>query len=224
MRNWSGVRGRPRAPVSTRKSGFDVTRFAPSSIAHSPPADGRVWGSSGLQGRSLIPRETWLPSRHHRYSLLAGTAARWGEMPEQSSGYGLSSRPPDVRCHARARPLVFEDPRSDRTRTRKASVNTTLLTFDAAFPDTFQSVDPVGCPTGLPLLGLSKDRPSVVLATPKSTPGGPSRVRLRDEPATARPRSVLVVSTTSTACSFDATRVCCNARPTLGFTPFQQRR
>jgi hypothetical protein len=49
----------------------------------------------------------------------------------------------------------------------------------------------------------------------------PCGIRLRDEPATTRPRSVLVVSTTSTACSFDATRVCCNALPTLGFTPFQ---
>jgi len=30
--------------------------------------------------------------------------------------------------------------------------------------------------------------------------------------------------TTSTACSFDAVRVYCNALPTLGFTPFQHRR
>lgn len=77
---------------------------------------------------------------------------------------------------------------------RKADTNTTLLTFDAVFPDTFQSVGPAGCPTGLPLMGLSKDRPSVVLATPESTPGRPSRIRLRNEPARARPCSVLVVS------------------------------
>jgi hypothetical protein len=195
MRNRSGVRGRPRAPVPVAKSGFDPPRFAPQSIARSPSADGRVWGSPGLQGRGLVPCGTWPPSRHHRRCppVAGGTAARWGEMPERSRGYGLSSRPPDVHRRACAHRLVFEDPRSDRARMRKANTNTTLLTFDAVFPDTFQSVGPAGCPTELPLLGLSKDRPSVVLTAPKSTPGRPSRDRLRNEPAKARPCSVLVV-------------------------------
>jgi hypothetical protein len=68
------------------------------------------------------------------------------------------------------------------------------MTFDAVFPDTFRSVGPIGCPTGLPLLGLSKDRPSVVLPAPESTPGCPLRDRLRNGAANARPCSVLVVS------------------------------
>jgi len=114
-------------------------------------------------------------------------------MPERSRGYWLSSRPPDVHRCARAHRLVFEDPRSGRACMRKADTNTTLLTFDAVFPDTFRSVGPAGCPTGLPLWGLSKDRPSVVLTTPKSTPGDPLRDCLREGPARALPRSVLVV-------------------------------
>jgi len=96
--------------------------------------------------------------------------------------------PPRLRAEARLRgpslgPFANADARAD----------TTLLTFDAVFPDTCQSVGPAGCPAELPLLGLSKDRPSVVLPTPESTPSAPSRVRLRDEPATAHPCSVPVV-------------------------------
>jgi hypothetical protein len=207
------------------ESGSDVSRFAPQGVSRSP------WQTVGygvhrvFKVAGLVPCGTWLPSRHHRRCppVAGRTAARWGEMPERSCGYGLSSRPPDVHLRACAQKLVFEDPRSDRARMRKASANTTLLTFGAVFPDTFQSVGPAGCPTELPLLGLSKDRPSVVLTTPKSTPGRPLRDCLRNEPARARSRSVLVVSTTSTACSFDAMRVYCNALPTLGFTPFQHR-
>jgi len=115
-------------------------------------------------------------------------------MPERSRGSGLHHRPPDVPRCAHARRLVLEDPRSSRARMRKACVCATLLTFDAVFPDTFRPVGPIGCPTGLPLLGLSKDRPSVVLPAPESTPGCPSRDRLRDGAANTRPRSVLVVS------------------------------
>jgi hypothetical protein len=149
-------------------------------------------GSSRSQPRSSRNAASLAPSPPLS-ALCRGTAARWGEMPERSRGCWLSSRPPDVHRYACAHQLVFEDPRSSRARMRKANTNTTLLTFDAVFPDTFQSVGPAGCPTELPLLGLSKDRPSVVLTASKSTPGRPQRGHLRNEPAKARSRSVLVV-------------------------------
>ena len=86
------------------------------------------------------------------------------------------------------------------------------------------SVGPAGHPTGLPLLGLSKDRPSVVLATPESTPGsslagpsfGKSLPQLLHVPSSWFP-------TTATVSASDAGRVYCNALPTLGFTPFSDR-
>jgi hypothetical protein len=196
MRNRSGVRGRPRAPEPVAKSGFDPLRFAPRkhhTLSIDRRSDMGFTGSSRSQPRSLRNAASLAPSPPLPTQQAGRTAARWGEMPERSCGYGLSSRPPDVHLRACAHQLVFEDPRSDRARMRKASANTTFMTFDAVFPDTFQSVGPAGCPTELPLLGLSKDRPSVVLTTSKSTPGRPLRDCLRNEPARARPRSVLVV-------------------------------
>jgi hypothetical protein len=86
------------------------------------------------------------------------------------------------------------------------------------------SVGPAGHPTGLPLLGLSKDRPSVVLATPESTPG---RILADSTFGKSLPRLLHVPPswflTTSTGSSSDAGRVSCNTLPTLGFIPFAGR-
>jgi hypothetical protein len=146
--------------------------------------------------------------------------ARWGEKSKRSRGYGLSNRPPDVPLDACAPRLVFEDPRSDRARMRKAHANTTLLTFDAVFPDTYRSVGPVDRSPGLPLLGFVQRSPlrrSHLRSPLPERPRGPSFGR-------SLPRLLHVpsswFSTTSTACSSTAVRVYCNALPTLGFTPF----
>jgi hypothetical protein len=91
-----------------------------------------------------------------------------------------------------------------------------------------------GCPpralparsSELPLMGLSKDRPSVVLLARESTPG--SRPPVARWPASfgMRPRRPIRVPTswfctTSPVSSSLSGRVCCNAFPTLGFTTFR---
>jgi hypothetical protein len=215
MRNRSGARGRPRAPVPVAKSGFDSKRFAPRRIARSPSTDGRVWGSPGLQGRSLVPCGTRPPSRHHRHSpsgMPHEPPRDGGRCPSEVVGMGfppaLRTLPPRLRASARLRGPSL----GPCAHAVKQSANTTLLTFDAVFPDTFQSVGPAGCPTELPLLGLSKDRPSVVLPPPKSTPGSPTR-RLPSEragqgPSMFRPRGFPPPRrlAPSTACACIATR------------------
>jgi hypothetical protein len=215
MRNRSGARGRPRAPVPVAESGFDSKRFAPRRIARSPSTDGRVWGSPGLQGRGLVPRGTRPPSRHHRHGPSGKPEEPprdGGRCPSEVVGIGF---PLALRTFTSALARLGS---SSRTLARtvhasgKACANTTLLTFDAVFPDTFQSVGPAGCPTGLPLLGLSKDRPSVVLPPPKSTPGNPTRrlpsERAGQSPSMFRPRGFPPPRrlAPSTACACIATR------------------
>lgn len=77
---------------------------------------------------------------------------------------------------------------------------------------------------GPSLLGLSKDRPSVVSITGESTPGVPRRrtvtTLLRRGAASSSHVPTAWSLTTSPVCSSLATRVSCNALPTLGFTTF----
>jgi len=93
----------------------------------------------------------------------------------------------------------------------------------AGFPDATLVLLPE-LPLGLPLLGLSKDRPSVVSNTGESTPGEPRRrtvtTLLRRRAASSSRVPTSWSPTTSSACSFPAVYVCCNALPTMGFTTF----
>ena len=227
MRSRCGVRGCPRTLAACRGGrlrnlGAEPCGSLPGprTLSSSRRPGMRFTGSSGPLPASLRKRVSLAPSAP--LVLPCGSAvARWGEKSERSRGYGLSSRPPDVHLRACAQKLVFEDPRSDRARRRKAHANTTLLTFDAVLPDTYRSVGPVDCSPGLPLLGFVQRSPlrrsSLRSPLPEHPCGCPFGTRL--------PRPVRVPSswflTTSTACSFEDLRVYCNALPTLGFTPFR---
>jgi len=87
------------------------------------------------------------------------------------------------------------------------------------------SVGPTGCPVGLPLLDCPKIAPPsswrhrspLPASTLAGTAFGKSLPRLLHVPPSW-------FSTTSTVYASDAGRVYCNALPTLGFTPFSDRR
>jgi hypothetical protein len=195
MRNRSGARGRPRAPVPVAKSGFDSKRFAPRRIARSPrPTVGygvhRVFKvAASFLAEPGLPRAITAAvhpacRKNHREMGGDARAKSWVWAFHLPSGRS----PPRLRASARLRGPSL----GPCAQAVKQSANTTLLTFDAGFPDTFQSVGPAGRPTELPLLGLSKDRPSVVLPPPKSTPGTPARGlpsgRAGQSPSMFRPR------------------------------------
>jgi hypothetical protein len=225
MRNRAGARGRPRAPVPADENGFDSKQVALRRLARSPRPTAGYGVHRVFKVASQVPRGTSLPSRHHRHRPpgMPGRPPRdGGILPERSRGYGLSTRPPDVHRRARARQLVFEDPRSGRARSLNANAHATLLTFDAVFPDTFRSVGPTGHPAGLPLLGFVQRSP---LRRPTSTGVHSQPTHAESAFGTSLPRPVHVPSswfpTTSTAFSSTAARVSCNALPTLGFIPFQ---
>jgi len=78
----------------------------------------------------------------------------------------------------------------------------------------------------LPLLGLSKDRPSAVRPHRSPLPGG-AETEASSPPFGARlPRRTRVppscFRSTSTVFSFGAARACCSAQPTMGFTAFRR--
>jgi len=93
------------------------------------------------------------------------------------------------------------------------------MTLAPSCPTAAWSVPP-GIAAGLPLLGFSKDRPSIG-AVGESTPGRAFPPGLRDEatsPVRVPPSWFL---TTSTVCSSSTSRACCIPLPILGFTAFQ---
>jgi hypothetical protein len=218
------VHGCPCASVARRSRAASIPRGCPRCIARSLRQTVGYGVHRVFRLATRFLAEPGVPRTITAAGPPCGrTSARWGDLPERVGGCWLATCPPDVHSRACARKLVLEDPRSGCLLTRNAWVDATLLTFDAGFPDTCRSVGPAGCPTGLPLLGLSKDRPSVVLTTPESTPSSPLRVRLRKEPAKAPSCSAHVVFHHR-----DGLLLRCRARvlqraPTLGFTSFRLR-
>ena len=94
--------------------------------------------------------------------------------------------------------------------------------LDAGSPVTSRSVRS-GLPAGLPLLGLSKDRPSIVSSRGVRRRGGASP--RRPSGAGCLPLRVPSTwfSTTSTVCSSSTAQVCFTLLPILGFAVFPLR-
>lgn len=240
-------RGRPRGLGSRLRRAASTPRRLPCggrrSVAHSPfarrdrpprrdatrngPADGRVWGSPDLQGRPRapcgargVPRT--IPARHQ--PPKGDDQRDGGTCPGEVVGHRLSHRPPDVRSRARARSLVFEDLRPGRSRMGEHSSARPSWPSAPPCPAPATSVDPTGHPVGLPLLGLSKDRPSVVThgtgVHSRKTPRGTSLRRMR---ATAPSRSARVVSHHLGGFLLRYQAHVLQCAPTLGFIPFSDR-
>jgi len=156
-----------------------------------------------------------------------------------------------LRSCAVARDRCLRGPSSRGLASSLGDVCSTLLTFAPSFPTRpgpaartpvwmLNAGSPLSLPSRgervraahsarsseLPLLGLSKDRPSVVLLARESTPG--SRLPVARWPAAfgmGMPLPIRVPTswscTTSPACSSLSGCAYCSALPTLGFTTFR---
>jgi hypothetical protein len=91
--------------------------------------------------------------------------------------------------------------------------------LDADFPVASRSLRP-SLPAGLPLLGLSKDRPSIEPRRRVRRPGTASPRPLRGTTAGRSRVPPAWFCTTSAACSSPTVKVCCALLPILGFTVF----
>jgi hypothetical protein len=120
---------------------------------------------------------------------------------------------------------VFEDSSTGPLTFTYVQVRATLLTLTPS-SDAFRSLPP-GSQAGLPLLGMSKDRPSIVQAAESvSRAASDSRRRssccaLRDGECRPHPRSVLVVSHHLDGFSSTTLRPCFRPLPILGFIAFR---
>jgi hypothetical protein len=188
------------------------------------PLDDRVCGSPGLQGRQGLPAPAPLLSRRSESAAEAANspyrccarAPGHGSLHVPASGrYRLRGEDPvDFAAPwpftaalrdlgARRRAPAFEDgalsdlDRSACLHFRSGSPDPPDLGAD--YPDAYRSLRP-GCKAGFPLVGLSKDRPSIVQASESGSRSRPAlRFRfascfLRDGKAASHPRAARVVS------------------------------
>jgi len=112
-------------------------------------------------------------------------------------------------------------PRGSVDRAARSSVKMSvraLMTLAPSCPTTTRSVPP-DIAAGLPLLGLSKERPSIGKVG-ESTPGPASLPCLRGEATSLTRVPPSWFLTTSTVCSSSTPRACCIPLPILGFTAF----
>jgi hypothetical protein len=215
---------------------FPVGNVLTPAESFVPVGDGRVWGSPGLQGRRtsslrspFVPRaipagppsrRPWITLAGAPGSTLTGEPARWGESPERSRGYGLHHRPPDVDPPACAGWFVFEDLRPGRSRMRMHPSARPSWPSVPSFPTpacpSVQSVARLDCLSWV----CPKIAPPPSWQHRSPLPASPRGVTFEmGMPApTCVPPSWFC--TTSTAFSSDTVRVCCNALPAMGFTPF----
>jgi hypothetical protein len=156
-----------------------------------PAGSGRVGGSPGPSGGGAAGSLAGIgcrPSRHPRpveprAKRPANRSPPCGSPRGEMGGHPGGSRGPSAfplpsgRSPARSRaPARLRGP-STRVagRMRERSSARPSWSSVPSCPTPTISVGPIGHPMGLPLLGLSKDHPSVVLTTPESTPGDDPR-------------------------------------------------
>lgn len=215
-----------RAAAASRALRMSSRRNHPSRGARRATCRRSGMGFTGPSGSVLPvladPEMSLAPSPPPALPPKGGACREMGGLPRRRRG--TIGFPTALRTFA---PSLARDGSSSRTAARAARVCVSTRLRDP--PDLrcrlarhlpSPSVQPV---TRLNFLSwFSKDRPSVVLATPESTPGrhpcGASFGWCLPEHHRV-PSSWF--STTSTAFASDAGRVCCNALPTLGFIPFR---
>jgi hypothetical protein len=144
------------------------------------------------KSRSRADAGVRAPPRSDRFHLR-------GKKIRSTSRLAGCSPPPSLALRARRRARNLRGP-IDRVEHRHESDGARDPPDLGAVTDAFQSLRP-GLHAGFPLLGLSKERPSIVRTPGSPSPGwsGPERARsvssaLRDGNAASHPRSVLVVS------------------------------
>lgn len=154
-----------------------------------------------------------------RRPLHPSGAFHGGISPGRFRGVWLHRSPPRLSAHHLSAYAGALEALTTRMRHTRMRAHATLLTLTPAFPS---RPDPCGpaFQAGLPLLGLSKDRPSIESRRRVRRPGLRLRRSLR---GTTAGRSRVPPSwfrTTSAAFSSPTVQVCCALLPILGFIVF----